>query len=138
MSNCPCPEQLQRWLADQLGSPLEQAVAAHVETCPNCQQALERLTGAAAARNGPEARSGRESGADFLCRLGRKPPAGAWTTPGPKEPAQITDKLSGVSKPLVSGQMTVDDPGAPRPGEPPAPVRVALVAGSTPQSTREI
>src|SRR5262249_39474549 len=41
---CPSPEQLEGLLEEQLDDTSCQAVAAHVDSCPHCQAALERLT----------------------------------------------------------------------------------------------
>ena len=44
MSACPGAEQLRHLLNDQLSPLVEQAILAHIDTCPGCQQALEALT----------------------------------------------------------------------------------------------
>src|SRR5262249_43815593 len=36
---------LDSFLEESLGSPLQEEVAAHIEQCPSCQLALDRLTG---------------------------------------------------------------------------------------------
>jgi WD40 repeat protein/serine/threonine protein kinase len=43
MSPCIAPDQFQRMLAEQLTAADHQALDAHVETCSQCQQTLERL-----------------------------------------------------------------------------------------------
>jgi serine/threonine-protein kinase len=48
MISCPSHADLQDLLAHQLSTEWEQAVLAHVETCPACQQTLEELTTACA------------------------------------------------------------------------------------------
>jgi WD40 repeat protein len=48
MRHCPCPELIADLLADRLGDADRAALEEHVEHCPACQQALERLTGDAA------------------------------------------------------------------------------------------
>jgi WD40 repeat protein/Tfp pilus assembly protein PilF len=44
MTDCPTPEELRRLLEGPDG-PEPEAFAAHLERCPACQEALERLTG---------------------------------------------------------------------------------------------
>jgi anti-sigma factor RsiW len=46
MECCPAPQQLADLLADKLTGDTALAVEAHVEACPSCQRALERLSGA--------------------------------------------------------------------------------------------
>jgi hypothetical protein len=79
MSGCPSFDLLQELLADRLGGPEGEAVEAHVEACPACQQALERLTGSPVARASlPTAlQAVGASGRSFLRRLEERPPAGA-------------------------------------------------------------
>ena len=43
MSPCIAPEQFQRLLAEQLTAADHHALDAHVDTCSQCQQTLERL-----------------------------------------------------------------------------------------------
>jgi WD40 repeat protein len=61
-------------LAGRLAGADAEVVEAHVEGCPVCQQRLEELAGRADGRHEDTAAS---SGADFLGRLAREPPAGA-------------------------------------------------------------
>src|SRR5438034_6592196 len=42
MKRCPTTEQLERWLRQPAEDP--EGLAAHVDGCPRCQQALEILT----------------------------------------------------------------------------------------------
>jgi serine/threonine protein kinase len=44
MNTCPPPEQLERLVEDRLDRNDREALAAHVECCTACQQALEQLT----------------------------------------------------------------------------------------------
>jgi serine/threonine-protein kinase len=44
MNRCPSAEQLERWLNQPADDAAAQALAAHVDACPHCQQALEALT----------------------------------------------------------------------------------------------
>jgi serine/threonine-protein kinase len=54
MRECPTPERLDRWLRQQGSGAEEQALAAHVDACRRCQQALEELTaGTSGARRAP-------------------------------------------------------------------------------------
>jgi eukaryotic-like serine/threonine-protein kinase len=46
VSSCPSPEHLARLLEDALDPPERAQVEDHIEQCPACQGALERLTGA--------------------------------------------------------------------------------------------
>src|SRR5262249_4487044 len=43
VSPCVSPEQFRRLLAEQLSAAERQALEAHVEACPECQQRLARL-----------------------------------------------------------------------------------------------
>src|SRR5262245_7647085 len=45
MRHCPSPEQIADLLADRLGDSDRAALEEHVEHCPVCLEALERLTG---------------------------------------------------------------------------------------------
>ena len=40
---CPTPEQLKTLLDGSLTEPEQTALQTHVDGCPSCQQALERL-----------------------------------------------------------------------------------------------
>jgi WD40 repeat protein/serine/threonine protein kinase len=92
MNPCPSLEQLRRLLADQLGLPEAESLEAHVESCPACQEALERLTA------GHEAAAGSELSVDseqlarpatlagvcpegFLSRLENEPPTALFSCP---------------------------------------------------------
>jgi hypothetical protein len=44
MQPCPSPDQLRQILAEQLSVHDGALLAAHLEACPRCQQALEELT----------------------------------------------------------------------------------------------
>jgi serine/threonine-protein kinase len=66
MNACPSPEQLSDFLAEALPPAEGAALEAHVEGCPDCQQALERLTPGAPP-------------ADVLRRLENRPPTLPWT-----------------------------------------------------------
>jgi serine/threonine-protein kinase len=50
MDRCPTPEQLDHWLQQAGRGSEDQALAAHIDACPYCQQRLEVLTGRAATR----------------------------------------------------------------------------------------
>ena len=43
VSGCPSAEDLERLLSEELSDTDRTAVEAHVETCADCQQRLERL-----------------------------------------------------------------------------------------------
>src|SRR5262249_42100309 len=49
MDHCPTPRQIECLLDGRLSQEEWQEVAAHIEGCASCQQALERLTGPGAA-----------------------------------------------------------------------------------------
>jgi hypothetical protein len=121
MSRCPSSEQLQELLADRLAGPDAEAVEAHVEACPACQEALERLTGDAEARPGPGAASHGESGRNFLLRLEQEPPTEAWPGPGRSERGK-------------GGR----GPAPPDPRGPAAGLTVAVAASKASQSAAEI
>jgi tRNA A-37 threonylcarbamoyl transferase component Bud32 len=139
MTCCPSTEALQRLLADDLPGPEAEAVEAHVEACAACQQALEELTGKPGTGTRPVPHSREQSGGDFLRRLEKDPPAGAWPCRGHNEAARDTKDPNGVPKPR-------------RPAEPTGPyhagyaqgrgqaggIKVALVAGSGSRPTDEI
>ena len=44
MNPCSTPQQLERFLLDQLESPESEAVEAHIEECDRCQHLLEQMT----------------------------------------------------------------------------------------------
>jgi eukaryotic-like serine/threonine-protein kinase len=70
---CPDAEMLRRLLAEQLHGTEAQTVEAHVETCADCQGALEVLTPGADQRPGLQV----ETVPAFLLRLEDDPPTGA-------------------------------------------------------------
>jgi WD40 repeat protein len=83
MTPCPTPEELNELLAG--GHDAGGRVAAHVEGCARCQQALERLTRADGERfrrtsDSPEPTADGES--DFLRRLEELPPPSSVRLPG--------------------------------------------------------
>src|SRR5262249_5020069 len=43
-AGCPAPDQLRYWLAGYPAGDEETGLAGHVESCPRCQQLLERFT----------------------------------------------------------------------------------------------
>src|SRR5262249_53350127 len=71
MTGCPSTDVLEQLLADEVsGAPLA-SLQTHVQGCPACQEALERLT-AAPPRQGAISLRGEEA---FLIDLIRTPPA---------------------------------------------------------------
>src|SRR5262245_2283838 len=81
MDRCPSPEQLQRLLEQGPGAPEGAAVARHVDACPRCQQALDRLTDTdpsltSSSKCQPRPPSGL--GPDFLNKLKRATPPPSW------------------------------------------------------------
>src|SRR5262245_1979447 len=111
MTPCPPSERLQRFLADRLAGPESDAVEVHVETCADCQQALEQLT-RNSDRAGPGPGSYGESCGDFLRRLANEPP-GRDAYPHNGKHARITSNLAGDLKRPLPGDTTspyqVDD-----------------------------
>jgi hypothetical protein len=57
MSECPPLERLRLWADDQLSEVEEQMLTGHIETCTDCQQRLEQLTGGSAALRSGELRA---------------------------------------------------------------------------------
>ena len=112
MSPCPSRQRLRDYLDERLSGEKSLAVEAHVEGCPPCQAALERLTeagtetavhlsgwGGVMANPSPASRGRQlaEAGAEFLRRLEQNPP-----------PAEATWKLaSGSTTDAVASELTV-------------------------------
>jgi serine/threonine-protein kinase len=153
MMHCPSSDRLQQLLADRLAGADAEAVEAHVETCSSCQQALEKLTGDADSRNQKQAdppdddsrplsdplrREGvvEAPGGDFLRRLEKQPPAGAWPSPGPENAAKIPNRPAApLAKPLSPEGTTIDVHN----GAPEERIKVRLVPESSrPHLTTEI
>jgi serine/threonine-protein kinase len=135
MTRCPSSELLQGLLADRLAGADAEAVESHVEACPSCQQALEDLTGGAVACTAEGPAPWDDTGGDFLRRLEKQPPAGAWPSPGPQNAADAPNRAAPPGLAL-QGETTVDErPG----GEPAERVKVRLVSESgRPHWTGEI
>src|SRR5262245_46153111 len=106
MNRCPSPEQLQDLLADRLVGAEAEAIEAHVEACPACQQALERLTGGADTREGQGPASRSASGGDFLRRLENRPPPGLELSPADGEQAKGVKRPDPVARPPLAGAPT--------------------------------
>jgi WD40 repeat protein/serine/threonine protein kinase len=106
MKRCPTPEDLERWLDEELAEARQADVARHVGTCEQCQAALERLT----ERTGVLPACGAASSgvsipldapADFLIRLKESPPS---TVSGPLSPSpEAPSKLPSDELPVVAG-----------------------------------
>src|SRR5262245_20792013 len=79
MTRCPSAAELRQFLADRNSAPDAGALETHVDGCAACQQALDRLTGAAAETAGGAAGTGES----FLHRLVEEPPTLPPTAPAP-------------------------------------------------------
>jgi serine/threonine protein kinase len=75
MDTCATPEQLVKFLRDQLDGPEREIIAAHVEDCLACQQALDQLTRSPVVR-GVRATDQNRNGGDsqIVARLKAKTP----------------------------------------------------------------
>jgi WD40 repeat protein/serine/threonine protein kinase len=76
MSRCPSPEELERFLEEELGAE-QQDVSRHVDGCGRCQQALEGLTGqrpVSISHAMPPAALAEDESAAFLRRLKQSGP----------------------------------------------------------------
>jgi WD40 repeat protein/serine/threonine protein kinase len=75
MQTCPPPEYLKQFLAEQLSATDTASVAAHLESCAVCRQALDHLSTDSDSQNwrrlrDPGPRSANEPRPDFMRRLG--------------------------------------------------------------------
>jgi serine/threonine protein kinase/WD40 repeat protein len=88
-------------LANQLSASEAEPVEAHVEVCPTCQQALERLTAGGAGRNdpgpggakadqGPQLARGEEPREGFVREMEKALPSGAWPPRRAADDANLT------------------------------------------------
>jgi serine/threonine-protein kinase len=107
MTHCPSSDLLRLLLADRLAGAEAEAVEAHVETCPSCQQALEQLTGNADVRTGVRV---DDAGADFLARLEKEPPTGT----RPSSPTTTAGAGSGPGASPVEAAVADTRYGLPR------------------------
>jgi hypothetical protein len=139
MTRCPSFELLQEWLADRLGGIEAEAVEAHLEACPACQQSLERLTGGASARQpqGPVSRV--DFGGAFLRRLEQEPPAGTSSSHGQHKRALNAKEPGPIPKQALPGEPTTLDGGV-APGRPAGRLQVAPRLGQVqaPSSSGEV
>jgi serine/threonine protein kinase/Tfp pilus assembly protein PilF len=117
MLPCPSPEQLHDLLAERLSGPEAEAIAAHLEECIACQQALEPGSGPALPGMYPEREQTNKSGAspattgdgdtDFLRRLAQSPPPEVQqATVWPAESSTITSPSPEL--PVVTGYEILD------------------------------
>ena len=66
-SGCVAPDQLERFLNEQLEGPERDLLSGHVQHCCACQQVLERLTGSHTFPGAPETeRNEPDADASFL------------------------------------------------------------------------
>jgi serine/threonine-protein kinase len=139
MTRCPSSELLQQWLADRLTGPEAEAVETHIESCPACQQSLERLTGRVGARERQGPLSRGESGRDFLRRLEQEPPGDVSPPPQQHKQAMSTNKSGAIPKPLLPGEPTAEEhKGGVAPGGPAGRLQVAPRPGLRTSSSGEI
>src|SRR5262245_44496169 len=84
MTECPPRERLEGLLEEVLEEAERESLSAHVDGCPTCQEALERLTEAPASIRGTLAAGNSAAGlsAQLLSRLALAPEAS--TTPEPR------------------------------------------------------
>jgi WD40 repeat protein/serine/threonine protein kinase len=103
VSACASEEQLRQLVTGEFSEEVRQAVEEHVETCPECQEALRRLSDDTPGLDwrylrGPGPRSVPESDVDLVRRLHTLPwdtVAGPEDAPGPRPvefPGPPTDK----------------------------------------------
>jgi serine/threonine-protein kinase len=119
----------------RLSGPEGKAIEAHVETCPRCQQALERLTGAKDekpwAAPGPREIDAETVNNDFLRRLEKEPPAGTALPQRRTRLADSTNQPIDLLKQPLPGVPTADMPeGGVSPPVPARRIQVTLAAGS--------
>ena len=68
--DCPGPDALARWLADELSTSQASLIEVHLETCPSCQAVVESLLGRPTEKNVPVGTpSERQAEEEFLRRL---------------------------------------------------------------------
>jgi serine/threonine-protein kinase len=138
MTRCPSSELLQQLLAERLSGRVADAVETHVEACAACQQALEVLTGAT-TRKGAAPESAGAPGGDFLRRLEKEPPPGAWCSPGQNHQAILMHGPDAVPKHPSAGEPTVDEgEGGATPGRPARRLQIAPRPGLGPNSSGEV
>jgi WD40 repeat protein len=92
MIPCPGDDKLRLWLADALPKAEREALMAHSEACPACQERLARLSSEAAGVNLDLLRAEPHSDlspvdAEVLRHLEQTPPSGAPATQAEGEPA---------------------------------------------------
>jgi WD40 repeat protein len=100
---CPSPDQLRRFLDDEVGDAQETSIGDHVEACPRCQKSLELLTAVVGLPVGngtssAEAGSPAPVEAEFLQSLKSVPPPGV--LPGDD---------AAVERPSLASQAPPDD-----------------------------
>jgi serine/threonine-protein kinase len=122
--------ELEEWLAGGPAGGDASEVEAHVETCTSCQLALEQLTRNPDGCMSRGAMPGGQSGSDFLRRLERRPPAGAW--PG----GAVAVAPRPQTSPLPPG--TADDLRSARTLSPRQAQPLPRLVGQLPQLTGEI
>jgi eukaryotic-like serine/threonine-protein kinase len=83
MRGCPSAHDLEGLIEERLGDSECAALARHVDSCPDCQLALERLTRDTLAPPAPPSPAPDPSQAAFLDRLKRAPPARGRAGPAP-------------------------------------------------------
>jgi WD40 repeat protein len=119
MTRCPSSDLLRQLLADRLSGPEAAAVETHVETCADCQQVLEQLTGRAATAPVPGPAGPPDAGGDFLRRLEQQPPRGNGTSPAgdsrstlsPLAPADRVGAEGSASVPKLPGYTILGELG---------------------------
>jgi WD40 repeat protein len=112
MRHCPAHSQIADLLADRLGGADRAALEEHVEHCPACQGALERLTGGADASRWQQLYAGLprpgEAEVPGLGRLlGELAPTGSAPTATPDSPRGPADDLP----PAIAGYEVLGELG---------------------------
>src|SRR5262245_54623950 len=99
MDSCPDQDQWERFLAEQLGEAAAAGLTQHLESCPDCRVALERISSDAATRHWRRLQATSPSPPDeppvgFLRRLA------AGLEPGAISPG-VTTTLNGAEPPAI-------------------------------------
>src|SRR5262245_56419413 len=98
MDRCPTLEQLEQWLQQPADNPEPHLLAAHVDECPRCQQALERLTaGAGRPRLGAAPKPPAGISSTRIGRLKEEAPVRGGPPPGDMAPGRPSPAASGLA-----------------------------------------
>ena len=111
MMECPSPAQLQKLFLNGQEAH-DEAVDAHIEQCASCQQALEKIMGAASlvtarSRQAAPPPAGVLAESAFLRRLEQSPPPGALPGVGPAANADSLTAMSSGPPPAAPAAVKV-------------------------------